>query len=488
MRKLVWSEFSSDNATETVALLISERTQSLLLAALEYVQKPYVWEGNFDEIDAAIGEVIQEILEVRNAEMSCEEIADCIETELQSGNAELINELTVVINESGFGNPNHVNPTQTTIYDRPSASTLTEEIKELDDCNLNRLWGGIRHGIIARLDDNVKDMLEDAVVITDLIQRAQYFLDTVPVLGDLAEALVAQITELAPDLLAIVESYSSTETLDEMSCELFDMVCAECRYPTYEELFEYFINGSLAGLPSAESLTLEAIAEAILELLTSPSEIGYKTLMVWQLFVLNLNALFNGQNGFKAIERMATLGEGEGDNDWQTLCDGCGESYSIYTWDYTHSQYDSKSAVVSSANFGGTWVSGKGWRMDKTTSTGGVLAVVQPFDPTWKVRSVSWKTNVARSAYDSHLTSLRTIANSQTGATSLNMTIDNPTDTTVRCRQGLLSLANFYQVAIQIIDDPVTTIYLERLTIVFDAGFAPDAAQPTADPSACEQS
>jgi len=100
------------------------------------------------------------------ATMSCEDVADCIETELIT-NIELQNSIAITVNQSGFGNPNQVNPTLTTPLDRNPAGALEEGVAELSECNLDALWGGIRHGIVARLDDKCRDMLEDLAAIPD---------------------------------------------------------------------------------------------------------------------------------------------------------------------------------------------------------------------------------------------------------------------------------------------------------------------------------
>lgn len=63
---LDWVDFSGDSATPEVALLLSVRSQSLLLAAIKQIQERHMWfeptDTEFDDIDEAIAECITEIL------------------------------------------------------------------------------------------------------------------------------------------------------------------------------------------------------------------------------------------------------------------------------------------------------------------------------------------------------------------------------------------------------------------------------------------
>ena len=421
--------------------------------------------------------------------MDCGDVADCVESELGTNQA-LQDAIYEVVNNSGFGNPNHVNATQTTVYDVNPAGALAEPVKELENCNLDVLWGGIRNGIVAYLDDEARSLLENLAPIADTAERLTIFLDAVPVLGDIAEGLAFQITEIVPDLLALFSAYSSISNLNEIACHLFDLVCSECRYPTFEEVFNYYKSEAFPAMPDLSVATLEAVSEFLLEVLVTPAETTYHTIVLWELFILNLNATFNGNHGTGAITNFAELGEDSASNNWQDLCDGCGEDYQIYTWDYTSQQYESKVGVGFTGLMGGTYVPSKGWRADKLNTTSYKMTIVQPVDPTWKLRSVSYETSIPKADVVVFEVSLRTIAGSATGSTGLNMTTDTSLDPNVRCRQGLAELTNFMEIAVSLRTDipPASApFYLERLTAVFSRGFAPSGARPTSDASACNQ-
>jgi len=485
VKKLIWNEISSDNALNTRALLVSERTQSILLAALEYVQKEYVWVGDYDEIDAAIGEAVKEVLVIEDTGMvDCGDVADCVESELIT-NEILQESIYNYVNNSGFGNNTHINTALTTIYDKITEPELSEPIAVLEDCDLSVLWGAIRGGIVPRINDNAIDMLQDLEPIADVGERLQVFIDIVPVIGDLVEALAEQITEVIPDLLALYESAESEALLDEIACDLFGLVCADCRYPTFKEVIEYYQSRAIGGLGALETVTMEQVAELLLEVVFEPAEIAYFTINFWQLLVLNFQSVFNGEYKSSAITKFAALGADNPDDDYLDLCDDCVEDYAIVTWDFKSQQYNSYKTSGYS-NSGGTYVVGKGWRVDKITSTDGRLTVALPLDASWKIRSLSYRTSVPKTDYTNYAVDLRTIAGSNTSSTGLNMTIDSSSDANVRCRSGLAELTNFMEVAISIIRAPQAETYLERITIVFSRAFSPLSARSTTNNSACD--
>jgi len=319
--------------------------------------------------------------------LNCADVADCVESELVT-NETLINQLTQTINNNGFGNPNRVNPTQTKIADRNMPGFNDEEIKELENCNLDKLWGGIRNGIVDRLDEQLADTLQDISAIPTIIGRNAAWLDIIPVLGDLAEAVVTSLSSVAPTLLSLYEAHSSEASKDELACELFSMVCSECRYPTHAEIYDHFKNFGMPETPAIADWVLETMTE----LLTNPvgvmAKVAYFTLMTLQLGIMYLQATFNGPSGSNAILRFAELGEDFENNNWISLCDSCAESYVLWTWDFrTQGQgdfYHDTVNVTSSPLF----VAGQGWYATNY-STARRWTVALPFNPDWQIRAVA---------------------------------------------------------------------------------------------------
>lgn len=64
-----WNDYSSDDGTESVPLLLSTKSQSIILAAMETLENRFSWlevdDATWDEIHAAVGEAYEEIIEVQ---------------------------------------------------------------------------------------------------------------------------------------------------------------------------------------------------------------------------------------------------------------------------------------------------------------------------------------------------------------------------------------------------------------------------------------
>lgn len=413
--------------------------------------------------------------------MTCEQVADCIESEIAGGNTELINSLTQNMINNGFGNPNRINPALTTVLDRNPVGALQEDIKPLANCDMNALWGGIRHGIVERLDDNARDLLEDLAAIPNTLERLAVFVDVVPIMGDIVEGVAFQITEVIPDLLDLFDSFSSLEALDTIACEIFAIVCAECRYPTFEEVFNVYFADSLSGLPALASMTLNDIAQALLDIATNPAAIAYNTMLVWELFTLNAQAAFNGQSGTKAIIKMAEIGEDFGSDNWLDICEACDESYARWTWDFTTQGigefYPDTAQNTSKAVF----VPGVGWRA-VNHSTGRRFDVACPVDPTWEIRAVGY--NVVGATDTGHNWIRRPTWGSTTGQ-------QNSSGSGLSCDgfsyayDGYASLTGYNEIVFFAQFAAGADAVLDKVTIIYNRGKSPSTAISTADNTIC---
>lgn len=418
--------------------------------------------------------------------MACEDVADCVESELAAGNETLINQIfeTTILN--GFGNPNRVNPTGTTPLDRNPAGALGTDIIPLENCNLDALWAGIRHGIVERLDELLADTLQDMAAIPTIIGRNAAWLDIIPVLGDIAEAIVTTLSSVTPSLLSLYEAYSSEATKDELACELFQIVCAECRYPTFEEVYNHFKNYGKPETPAIGGWVLEVMTDLVTNPVGVVAKVMYFTLMCWVLGIFYIQATFNGKNGTQAIKDFALLGEDFANGNWKELCETCGELYAVVKYDYTKEQGSSyKTAGYSTTN--GTYIAGKGWRVDRIDSTTGRVTMAQPIEASWVIRSVAYETSVERTVYSNYAVTARPNPNVNTGSSGLNMTLQASDNLFVRCRDDIAGFSGFQEMAISIISpNPYQEIFLKSMTIIYTEPNVPLGATPIANSSACD--
>lgn len=310
--------------------------------------------------------------------MTCEDVADCIETnevtqqalaDVLLGDTIVSQALTQAITETlvqmGFDpNATVANP-----------SALSDEIKDLEGCNLDRLWGGIRWGIVERLDDNARQFLEIMVAKIDVIERANAVIGAVPVVGTLASAVIDQFVEVLPDLLNAFESYSSIDARDEAACGIFSIVCSECRYPTTQELYDYFSSFGDAGIADIATLTANIAYSVLSGLATGSGLVVWHTMIAVQLFTLLVNEKFANLVGIASIETIASFGEEFAADDWKILCGDCVEPRMLIEYDFTQSQHGSY--VLDGLSQYGQYIAGEGW-MFSPVGGGQRLAIAIP--------------------------------------------------------------------------------------------------------------
>lgn len=418
--------------------------------------------------------------------MACEDVADCVESELVS-NTTLQNSITVAINNAGFGDPNHVNAELTKINDRNPSGFTEQEINEQLLCNLDALWGGIRHGIVARMDDIVRDVLEDLAVIPELSARVSAFIDIIPVIGDVAEALVNQVAAVVPTLLNLYNAHSSEATLDEIACDLFSIVCNECRYPTWQELYNYYQSFAMTATPSIG----EFVLHVMMQLLSNPvgvlAKSAYFTLQVWALGILYLQALFNGQSGTNAINKFALLGEDFANDNWLQLCESCNEPLRYKIYDFRQESYSAYVNMLTGVGTDpltrGVWVAGKGWQFTNWTGQNAVRgSFMMPHDVSWKMRTVAVKI-VGDGTVTTNSVLLYPTITTSAGAVSLNM-LTGTGDWTL-CH-ALFPASQKAGIGIAATSEIAKTMYIEQVLVLYDATDAPQDAIPTTDSDYCD--
>lgn len=419
--------------------------------------------------------------------MSCEEIADCIETDETTqtaiANAITINQMiqdAVIQQLGGLGDKNSVNADRTRIADRNLPSSLDEPVLEMLDCNLDGLWSGIRE-IVQRLDDISRDMLEDLAALNDLPQRYQAFIDVVPIIGDVAEGIATAATELIPDILNQYNSHSSESVLDEIACDLFSMVCAECRYPTFQEVLDYYagFGYEMSDMDTMTTALMVFNLTGMMAGIPSPS-IVYFSVVTFNLFTLYLQATFNGVSGTASLTRFAKLGEDLANNNWQELCETCGQDYRIKVWDFTVSDQDWYLDTADGIADEGVYVSGKGWR-----TTNNRIEIASIHDPSWEKRSCGYKTSGGTVTARNII--LRPTPNSITG--QLVQGLDN-------CPTGEYNHAqNIPSAAISGTNEIVANLqgsgasivtYIEKVFVIYNANAAPPDSVPIAEIEICE--
>lgn len=302
-----------------------------------------------NDLDATCGSVI----------MACEDVADCIETSLPV-------QIAIIESNDQYGttNTDYLSPAgteSTTIINNrfPSAERAAEIKDAPPDCDLDELWAGIRY-MVERIDDNGRQLLERIQTKVDIWEKIIEFTGTVPIVGELAENVLKAFVGSVDDLLNAYNSHSSASAMDDIACDFFEMVCAECRYPTFQEIADYYASFGITGVQDWYNIGLKAMVDYVTGSNGLAGLVVYFTVNIFQLWVLYAEATFVNARKAKVLTIWADIGEDNPTNAWELLCDGCSNPVWCYEWDFT----TSNGGFVLHNPYGiaaGEWQDGVGW-------------------------------------------------------------------------------------------------------------------------------
>lgn len=301
--------------------------------------------------------------------MSCEQVADCIETDQQVQDA-----IVFVNNEFGDVDPDFLSAagteSTTIINNRFPSAERSQEIKDPPpDCDLDELWSGIKF-MVDRIDERGRDFLETIVAKVDKYERAAEFLGVVPIVGELAEDLILTFIDVVPDLLDLYNSHSTEVVRQDIACDLFTLVCSSCRYPTFEEVLNYYAGGAIDGLDDWATIGIRAVVDYLVGSTTFAAAIVYNSVIVFQLWVMYAQATFLGLRGTKWLAIWADNGEEFANDEWEVLCaGGCTNPVWCYEWDFTLSDggWEPYNTFGVAA---GEYIPGVGWQHTDEISAG----------------------------------------------------------------------------------------------------------------------
>lgn len=267
--------------------------------------------------------------------MDCEDVADCIETD--SGVQDAIIQNNVNNNDLyGTFNPDELSEaaTETAVMDtRFLPAKRSEDLKPLADCDKDVLWAGVKF-TVDRLDERGRDWLEQIVAKADKWQRFAEFLGTVPLLGELAENVVMTLVNEAENILNLYDSYSTEETKQDIACDIFDLICAECRYPTYDEIMDYYSSLAIEDMADWANIGLKFMVDYLVGSSSLAALVCYYSVITFQLWIMYMGATFFGLRGTKWLAIWADNGEEFANDEWQVLCDECSDDYGYADIDF----------------------------------------------------------------------------------------------------------------------------------------------------------
>ena len=308
--------------TRCVRIPASQDWLAVFNNALLSLTEPATWEqlnpGDLtpEECAAAAYNVYQDYL-TGDCSVDCEDVLSCLPTYTSDQLA------------AGTYNVNLVDASDTTVINTrfPPATRATEILPPPASCDLDELWAGVRE-IVQRIDDNGRDWWETVVAQTDTINRIAEIIALVPLFGDIVGEGLQLLANIAPDMRDLYVAYSSTEQNDAIACDLFQLVCGECRYPTYEELFDYYAGRSALGEAAWQNIAFGALIDVLLGTSSSSAAIVYMTTNIVQLWVLGAAATWLQTHGVGFVALWAGVGASDPSDAWEILCGSCGETWS----------------------------------------------------------------------------------------------------------------------------------------------------------------
>lgn len=329
----IFNDIQLADTSQCLALNVtSEQYKLLLSAAINGANRHF--PENWIEI---IYPLIAAGKEYCGGSMSCEDIADCIENDVavQQAIADANNQLGIVNPDSiGDVTNNYINqrfPQE--LREQPFAPDPTPQ------CDLDKLWTGILE-VVTRLDEASRDAWEDLSALADKADRIGEAIAIIPLLGDIPGEVIAFLAEVIPDLLTAYNAHSSQEVLEDIACDLFNMVCSECRYPTAQELYTYYASFGITGIQDLLSYGLDAAVDYLIGSSTLANSVVFFTTNAIQLYFRYLGGTWLGKRGLKWLAIWADIGEDNPNNGWELLCDPCGTGMSYIEYDLTEAQGD----------------------------------------------------------------------------------------------------------------------------------------------------
>lgn len=307
--------------------------------------------------------------------VDCQDIADCIE--VSEAVQEAIKNQTINDNDNfGETNPDYLSPSGTNsttiINNRFPPAGRAEEVHEPPfECDLDILWAGILF-MVQRLDERGRDFLERVTSGADKWQRVAEFIGTVPIVGEIAENVTLAFVNSAEDILNLYNAYSTPEQLEDIACDLFAMVCNECRYPTYDEIADYYANLAIEDMADWANIALKFMVDYLTGSSGLASIVAYYSVVTFQLWVMYAQSTFVGLRGTKWLNIWLDNGEEYANDAWILLCDGCDEGEWIIEFDFLTSNGE---FYKNAGGNRGVWVSGEGWNttLKPSSSTYGII-------------------------------------------------------------------------------------------------------------------
>jgi hypothetical protein len=272
--------------------------------------------------------------------VSCEDVADCIETDegtqqALAGVIETNEAIQQALADQIASNNSLTNSVyNTTVVGSPMLPEQRNAgVSKTTDCNPDKLFGSIT-AIVEQLDTNNRDFLEVILLTDNAQQRVSKIIKAIPLLN---EVPIDEALDFASQMaIEIKENYDSqwtTAIKDEYRCDLFCLVKERegCEL-TFQDMVAYF-NTRLGT-----SLEPINFFQAVVTYFVAGTWSGTTVIDIMMLIQLSAWQQASEWTGIslRTLQTVGALGANDPDPDWTLLCDECGDdclpSWSTITW------------------------------------------------------------------------------------------------------------------------------------------------------------
>jgi len=272
--------------------------------------------------------------------MSCDDVADCIETD-----GDVQQAINNVYNQYGTGNP------------MPETTRNTNLGGIIIDCAPDNLWGAISELIEAMNQNNI-DAQEALEVVSNVFERVALIYSGIPLAETLPlDEAIDYVQGVWTDTLFEIYVGNDTEGYrDELKCDLFCLARDNDCLLTIDMLYSYF--AERVGYVGLDDFA------ALVAYLTSGVWVGTQVndiFFLTQVAVLRYGNQFFTITGLRPFEMYMALGNNNPDPDWEILCTEC-NNLCRAEYDFTAQPADidvevgtlDSDGFILSANSGGT--------------------------------------------------------------------------------------------------------------------------------------
>jgi len=309
---------------------------SLLLFAIRKMCQQSYFERDENRTAKQIADLLmsvtyQSVLD--NIGTGCDTMVDCETIEDCLGTSPTIENINTTIKDSTKSIYTNVN--DATYWSSETNITNAQKQERLlaDDmpppplgqsCDYDALWSACWQ-IVSGMDNLSRDWLEQLTSQADKLKRAAALIEAIPILGDVASAVINLVVDNAQTIENGYNAYSTQQVLNDLACELYCACKADCVPPSIEMIADIYAQAGILEPDWQDVLGLSI--EAGLDYLFGTGNLANRTIFcatnLWSFGVLSIGSMIMGWTGLNTIKLWVSLGLNNPNDDWKYHCTEC---------------------------------------------------------------------------------------------------------------------------------------------------------------------